>query len=162
LPTITIGVDNYGWQATKWSHFLTPHSEFWDVLGSLLQTIYDGGTLKHREYAAWAAYYEAAAQYRATAINAFQNVADSLQAIQWDAQALHAADKAERAAAKSLGIACGQLEAGDVSMLILLTTEQTYLQARLNLVQAQANRLTDTVALFQALGGGWWNEGVPE
>ncbi|MFI4923163.1 MAG: TolC family protein, partial [Burkholderiales bacterium] len=88
---------------------------------------------------------------------AFQNVADTLRALQYDANALKAALAAERAAAESLDIARRQLQLGDISYLSLLNAEQTYQQAVILLVQAQANRYADTVALFQALGGGWWN-----
>ena len=84
-------------------------------------------------------------------------MADTLHAIQSDADALNAAVAAERAAAKSVAIAQQQLQLGDVSYLALLNAEQTYQQAMVNLVQALANRYADTAALFQALGGGWWN-----
>ncbi|MFI4939577.1 MAG: efflux transporter outer membrane subunit [Burkholderiales bacterium] len=157
LPNITLGVVGYGSAALTLGDLFKSGTGFWELAGGITQPIFDGGTLKHRESAAMAAYDQAAAQYRATVLNAFQNVADALQAIQSDAQALRAADKAERAAAKSLAIARRQLELGDISTLMLLGAEQTYQQARLNLVQAQANRLADTVALFQSLGGGWWN-----
>src|SRR5208337_3075264 len=90
-------------------------------------------------------------------LTAFQNVADTLHAIQSDSDALKAAAAAERAADKSLSIVRQQLELGDVSYLALLNAEQTYQQAIISLVQTLANRYTDTAALFQALGGGWWN-----
>ncbi len=97
-----------------------------------------------------------------TMLSAFQNVADTLYAIRCDADALKAAVAAEGAAAKSLAIARTQLELGDVSYLALLNAEQTYQQAVMSRVQALANRYADTAALFQALGGGWWNRsGVP-
>lgn len=157
LPNITLGL-SVGSAATTLADLFTSGTGFWQLAGGLAQPIFDGGTLKHREGAARAAYDQAAAQYRSTVLNAFQNVADSLQAIQSDALALRAAAKAERAAARSLAIARRQRQAGDISTLLLLGSEQTYQQARLNLVQAQANRLADTVALFQSLGGGWWNK----
>ena len=74
-----------------------------------------------------------------------------------DADALQAAAVAERATADSLAIAKRQVELGDIGYVALLASEQAYQQALTNLVQAQANRYTDTAALFQALGGGWWN-----
>jgi NodT family efflux transporter outer membrane factor (OMF) lipoprotein len=158
LPNITLGITGYGSAALALTDLFKSSTAFWELAGGITQPIFDGGTLKHRESAAQAAYDQAAAQYRSTVLNAFQNVADSLQAIQSDAVALRAADKAERAAAKSLGIARRQLDLGDISVLMLLGTEQTYQQAKLNLVLAQASRLADTVALFQALGGGWWSQ----
>ena len=157
LPSVTLGVNAYGSSATSLSELFKAGSGFWTLAGNITQPVFDGGTLKHRQAAAQAAYDVAAAQYRATVINAFQNVADALQAMHYDAEAMRKAAAAEQAAARSLAIARRQLELGDLSPMALLTSEQTYLQAQLNLVQAEANRLADTVALFQALGGGWWH-----
>jgi outer membrane protein TolC len=95
--------------------------------------------------------------YRSTVITAFQNVADALHAVQSDAETLKAAFAAERAAFKSLEIARRQLQLGAISYLGLLTAENTYSTALLALVQAHAARYADTAALFQVLGGGWWN-----
>jgi outer membrane protein TolC len=84
-------------------------------------------------------------------------VADALRAIQSDAVALQRAVAFERAAARSLDIARQRLTLGDINYIGLLTAQQTYQQALINLAQAKASRYADTVALFQALGGGWWN-----
>jgi NodT family efflux transporter outer membrane factor (OMF) lipoprotein len=135
----------------------TPYNQFFSVVGSVAQPIFQGGALLHRERAAKAGFDEAAAQYRATVIGAFQNVADVLRALQSDADALQAADTTEQTAAQSLEIARGQLKLGSIAYLSVLNAEQTRQTARLALVQAQATRLSDTAALFQALGGGWWN-----
>ncbi len=156
LPNITLSA-NAGSSATAINQLFTSGTGFWALAGNLTQPIFQGGTLLHRQRAAEAAYDQAAAQYRSVVLTAFQNVADTLHAIQSDADALKAAVAAERAAAKSLAIAQKQLELGDISYLALLNAEQTYQQAVVNLVQAIANRYADTVALFQALGGGWWN-----
>ncbi|MET3119024.1 NodT family efflux transporter outer membrane factor (OMF) lipoprotein [Undibacterium sp. GrIS 1.8] len=157
LPNISLGVNTYGSAASSISDLFKAGTGFWTLAGNITQPIFEGGTLKHRQGAAQAAYDQAAAQYRATVIIAFQNVADALIAIQSDAIALKAAQRAERASAKSLAIVQRQLALGDISSANVLSSEQAYQQSRLNLVQAQAARLTDTVALFQALGGGWWN-----
>ncbi len=131
----------------------------WDrTLGAgVTQPIFDGGTLLHRERAAKAAYTEAAEQYRSTVLTAFQNVADTLNALQQDADGLKAAATAKDAAAVTLDLAQKQYQSGYVNYLGVLSAEQTYQQSVINLVQAQANRYADTAALFQALGGGWWN-----
>ena len=106
--------------------------------------------------------YEAAAwTYRGTVIGAVQNVADALRALQNDADALKAARDFERAAKISLDLAQQQMQTGYANVLILLTAQQTYLQAITQVVQARAARLSDTAALFQALGGGWWNRSAP-
>jgi NodT family efflux transporter outer membrane factor (OMF) lipoprotein len=156
LPNITLSA-NAGSSATAINQLFTAGTGFWALAGNLTQPIFQGGTLLHRQRAAEAAYDQAAAQYRSVVLTAFQNVADTLHAIQSDADALKAAVAAERAAARSLAITRSQLELGDISYLALLNAEQTYQQAVVNLVQAIANRYADTVALFQALGGGWWN-----
>ena len=130
---------------------------FWDLAAGVTQPVFEGGTLLHRERAARAAYIQAAEQYRSTVLTAFQNVADTLNALQQDAEALKTAAAARDAAAVTLDLAKKQYQSGYVNYLALLNAEQTYQQAVITLVQAHANRYADTAALFQALGGGWWN-----
>jgi NodT family efflux transporter outer membrane factor (OMF) lipoprotein len=130
---------------------------FWDLGAGVTQPIFEGGTLLHRERAAQAAFTQATEQYRSTVLTAFQNVADTLHALQQDADALKAAADARTAARVTLDLAQNQYQAGYASYLALLSAEQAYQLAVINLVQAQANRYADTAALFQALGGGWWN-----
>ena len=127
------------------------------VGGSILQTVLDGGALSAKKKAAQAMLEQADAQYRSTVLTAFRNVADTLRALEYDAVALQATVAAERAAQTSFTIARRRLELGDTTYVIVLVAELTYQQALLARVQAQANRFTDTAALFQALGGGWWN-----
>lgn len=157
LPAFILGINNAGSTALSLGSLFQSETLFWNLTGIVLQPVFEGGTLLHQQRAAEAYYHQAAALYRATVLNAFQNVADALQAIQSDATALRTASEAEASAMKSLAITRRQLLLGDVSTLRLQLSEQVYLQAKLNRVQAQANRLSDTVALFQALGGGWWN-----
>ena len=153
--SLLTGTDN-GYSPAKIGLF-TPGTGFWSLAGSVTQTLFDGFSLMHRQRAAEAAYDQAEAQYRATVLNAFQNVADTLHALEVDAEALKTAAAAEKSAAESLSITRRQLDLGAVGYLSLLTAQQAELQARINLVQAEASRHADTVALFQALGGGWWN-----
>jgi NodT family efflux transporter outer membrane factor (OMF) lipoprotein len=124
---------------------------------SMLQTVLDGGALAAKKKAAQAQLEQADAQYRSTVLTAFRNVADTLRALEYDAITLQAAVASERAAATSFTIARRRLELGDTTYVVVLLAELTYQQALLVRVQAQANRFTDTAALFQALGGGWWN-----
>ena len=157
LPQFTL-TGNAGTTANLISQlFITPGTAFWTLAGNVAQTVFDAGTLLHKERAAVAAFDQAAAMYRSTVIAAFQNVADTLHALQSDADTVKAAYAAERAAFKSLEIARRQLQLGAIGYLGLLTAENTYDTALLALVQAQAARYADTAALFQALGGGWWN-----
>jgi NodT family efflux transporter outer membrane factor (OMF) lipoprotein len=136
-------------------------TNFWNVAATLTQPIFQGGTLLHRERAARAAYDQAAQQYQATVVTAFQNTADVLHALWTDADALQAAETLQSASSLSLEIARRQQGLGDVSRLAVISAEQTDDQARLGLLQARANRYADAAALFQALGGGWWNTGKP-
>jgi len=146
-----------GTAANKIGDMFTPGTGFWTLAAGITQPIFEGGTLLHRQRGAQAAYDQAAAQYRSTVIGALQNVADALRALQYDAEGLKAATIAARTATQSLAIARRQVELGATSFLTVLNAEQTDFTAQLALVQAQALRLADTAALFQALGGGWWN-----
>lgn len=140
----------------QFNQMFSDGNKFWGVTGSVAQTIFDFGTLKHRQRATEAALEQAKAQYRSVVLTAFQNVADSLYALDADAKALAAAVTAEAAAKKTFDITRGQFEAGAINGLTLLTAQQLYIQVRVARVQAQAARYADTAALFQALGGGWW------
>jgi outer membrane protein TolC len=131
------------------------------VAGNVTQPLFHGFTLLHQERSAQAAYEQAAWTYQQTVITAFQNVADALRAIQNDADALKANREFERAAKVSLDVTMEQFNAGQIDVLLLLTAQVTYQQAVLALVQAEASRLSDAAALFQALGGGWWNRDGP-
>ncbi|HBK09355.1 MAG TPA: histidine kinase [Acetobacteraceae bacterium] len=156
LPQITLTAQ-VGNSANSAGNLFTPGTNFWSLTGGLTQPLFDGFALMHRQRAAQAAFDQAAAQYQGTVLSAFQNVADALRALQSDADAVNAASAAEQAAGRSLVIARKQLQLGQVAYLTLLNAENTYAQARLLQVQAQAARLADTAALFQALGGGWWH-----
>jgi NodT family efflux transporter outer membrane factor (OMF) lipoprotein len=156
LPSFALTADA-GSMAVVLGHLFSGGTGFWDVGAGVTQPIFQGGTLMHRERAARAAYRLAAEQYRSTVLTAFQNVADTLNALQQDADALRAAAAAKDAASVTLALTKKQLDSGYANYLALLSAEQAYQQALINLVQAQSNRYADTAALFQALGGGWWN-----
>ena len=134
-----------------------PGTLAWNLGAGITQPLFQGRKLYFQRRAAIEALQTSTDQYRQTVISAFQNVADTLRALQLDAEQLNAQAEAARAAADSLAASQRQYRAGAISYLGLLTAEQTYQQAQLALVQAQAARFTDTTALFQALGGGWWN-----
>ena len=205
LPLFNL-TGNIGRTSTQFKNLFNPEPQylFWTIAGSVTQTIFDGFSLEQKQRAAEAGWDQAAEQYKSTVVTAFQNVADVLQAIELDAQALHYALAAERAAARNLCLTVASFvkfdgrklidpilaaspefvtrfegwwkpncakerfvwksAAGDTGLFAedkkgsdVLTVEQLYLAARLNVVQARAARYADTVALFQALGGGWWN-----
>jgi outer membrane protein TolC len=129
----------------------------WSLAAGLVQPIFNGGALHAKKRAPVAAYDAAQAQYQSTVLNAFLGVANALRAIDTDADAVNATADAERLANDALALVQRQYQLGAVSYLASLDAQRTALNTRVALVQARAARLTDTAALFQALGGGWWN-----
>jgi NodT family efflux transporter outer membrane factor (OMF) lipoprotein len=156
LPSFTITAD-IGASALALSSLTSSDAGFWDLGAQLTQPIFQGGALMHKERAARAAYLQAQEQYRSAVIAAFQNVADTLAALEHDAETLRASAASTAAAKVTLDVVRAQQRAGYASYLQLLGAEQTHQTAVIAQVQAQVNRFADTAALFQALGGGWWN-----
>ena len=130
---------------------------FWSLYGDVNQPIFQGGTLLHQERAATQALKQAAAQYQSTVIAAYQNVADTLHLSLSDAERSPPMSRRRMSAKVTYDLTRRQAESGYVDTLTLLGAETTYQQTLLARVQAQAARYGDTIALFQALGGGWWN-----
>src|SRR6266446_575901 len=151
FPQLTLS-GSYGTAATSAGKLFDPGTQLWNIGASLLQA---------RKRGAVAAYDQAFAQYRQTVLGAFQNVADVLLALEFDAAALKAQAEAEAAARESLEVTRMQLQFGAANYLALFNAQRQYEQARIGLAQAQAARYADTAALFQALGGGWWKRGEP-
>jgi NodT family efflux transporter outer membrane factor (OMF) lipoprotein len=156
LPNITLTADA-GSTALSIDKVFSSGTGFWGLGAAAMAPLFEGGTLLHQERAAKAAYVQAAEQYRSTILSAFQNVADTLTALQQDAEGLKAAANAADDAQETLDLSQRQWHDGYIGYLALLSAEQADQQARINLVQAQANRYADTAALIQALGGGWWH-----
>ena len=156
LPNITLS-GNAGTNALSIGQLLNPGTYFWNLGASLLAPLFDGGTRLHQERGARYALQQSAEQYRSTVLTAFQNVADTLVALEQDANTLKSTKAAADAAKTSLDISRVQYKDGYAAYLAVLNADQAYQQARLSLVQAEADRFTDTAALFQALGGGWWH-----
>ncbi len=156
LPAITL-TGQVGGASTALSSLFTAQNGFYSLGADLAQPIFQGGALYHRQKAAEATLDQAKAQYRSTVLTAFQNVADALQALDADATGLAAAERAETAAKSVFDITRRQQETGQAAGLAVMQAEETYEQALIGRIQAQAARYADTVALYQALGGGWWN-----
>jgi len=156
LPQFSI-TGSYGGNADQFSWMFRHGGPFWNLVGDVTQPLFQGGTLLHRKRAAQQALKQAAAQYQSAVITAYQNVADTLHASLSDAEAFTAEVEAERAAKVTYDLTLRQMQVGYINTLTLLIAETAYDQALLSRVQAQATRYADAVALFQALGGGWWN-----
>jgi NodT family efflux transporter outer membrane factor (OMF) lipoprotein len=160
-PRITLN-GSYGSEATKTGDLFSAGSAVWNLGAGLLQPLFHGGELRAKRRAAIAAYDGALADYRQTVLLAFRNVADSLRALELDAQGLRAQAEAEQAARESFEMAQKQFHIGAVSHLTVLIAEGQYRETKVALVQARAARYADTAALFQSLGGGWWNRAERE
>jgi NodT family efflux transporter outer membrane factor (OMF) lipoprotein len=159
-PQLTL-TGTIGQEAVGFSQLFNSNSSAWSLGGGLLAPIFSGGQLQANRRAAIAAYDAAAANYRQTVLAAFANVADALRALQTDALALQAQIEAQHQARDAFEMASRQFNVGAASYLTLLNAQQQVQQTRIAVVQAQADRFADTVALFQALGGGWWNGPPP-
>ena len=155
LPQITLSAN----AGKTWSNVpdLSPSGAFWAVGGNLAQKVFDAGALAYKQRAAEEAAQQALAQYRGVVLTAFQNVADMLVALQADLRTIAAARRAKQAAEQTVGLMRRQLEQGEINLALLIEAQRAYLETSTALVDAEAARLADTVALFQALGGGWWN-----
>jgi NodT family efflux transporter outer membrane factor (OMF) lipoprotein len=155
-PQFTLSA-NAGVQSLTLDKIFSAPARAWSLGGGVLAPIFNGGSLLARRKAAEAAYDQALAQYQQTVLNAFLGVANALQALDSDAQTLRAQAEAEALAVQSLDLVAQQVQAGAASALALLDAERSVQQTRIALAQARGARYADTAALFQALGGGWWN-----
>ena len=156
LPQLNLSA-SYGVESLSTGTLFGAGNDLWNLGAGLTQPLFHGFTLLHEKRESEAAYDVALFNYKATVVSAFQNVSDALRAVEADADALAAAVDAEHSAQQSIDIAKMQFDAGSITYLILLTSQQQYQQAKLSLAQAEAQRFADTAALFQALGGGWWS-----
>jgi NodT family efflux transporter outer membrane factor (OMF) lipoprotein len=160
LPQLTLSAA-YGGESLSFATLLKPGSMTWNLAAGMTQPLFAGGTLRAKRRAAIDQFDQARAQYELTVLQAFQNIADTLTALNNDAQALKSEDDAVGSAKAGLDLLQKQYDDGAVNYVSLLIAEQSYQQARIAQVRAAASRLGDTVALFQALGGGWWNRNDP-
>ncbi len=156
LPQFSLS-GNYGGESLSLGSLFSPASLIWGLAGSVTQPLFEGGRLVHQRRAADAAFDQAAARYRSVVLAAFADVANALRALDYDAQALSAQVAAEHTAHASLELSAERFHTGAISHLELLDAEVAYAQSHISLAVAQAARFADTAALFQALGGGWWN-----
>lgn len=156
LPQVPLSAQ-YGWLSTVPSELFTNMNNIWNYVGNYSQPVFHGGALWYARQEAIDAYKVAANNYQQTVLNAFQNVSDSLSAIQNDAKEYNREYNANYSAGKSLSIIRQQYKLGGVNYLTVLNAEAQYEQTVLALIKAKTARYSDTAALYQALGGGWWN-----
>jgi NodT family efflux transporter outer membrane factor (OMF) lipoprotein len=155
-PRITLSA-GLASNATRIEDLFSSGTSIWNLGAGLLQPLFHGGELTAKRRAAIAAYDQAHSRYRDTVLQAFRDVADVLRTLETDARTLLARSDAEASARDLFDVARKQFQAGAVSYLTLLNAQQQYQQTRISLIEARAARFSDSAALFQALGGGWWN-----
>ncbi|HHT0593719.1 TPA: efflux transporter outer membrane subunit [Legionella anisa] len=152
---------NYGWFSTTLSTLFNPMNNVWNYGGQIAQTLLKGGALRAKRKMAIAEYEYAFARYKKIMLEAFFDVADVLHALEFDAQLLQAQVGAEQNTQARLNLITNQYQLGKTNYISVLSAKEAYLHAHLNVIQAEAARYSDTAALFQSLGGGWWNNPTP-
>ena len=136
----------------------TSGGSVWNFGAALAQPIFNGGALGRRNARPWQPTKRPAATYQQVVLQAFEQVADSLRAIDHDAQTLQARSEAAAQAEATYNIASRRYGAGGISQLSLLDAQRQYLQTSIDRTNSAAGRYADSASLFQALGGGWWND----
>jgi NodT family efflux transporter outer membrane factor (OMF) lipoprotein len=156
LPSVTLS-GGFKLATNSASRLFPANGRSWSVAADATVPVFEGGTLWFKRKAALNEYDRAMALYRQTVLAAFEQVADTLRGIDHDAAVLSAEDRALSSAGEALGLVQANYEAGIATYLEVLNADSQYHQAKIADLQAVAVRYQDTVALFAALGGGWWN-----
>jgi NodT family efflux transporter outer membrane factor (OMF) lipoprotein len=156
FPSFTLN-GSYGWNSTHIKDLIKDTSSIWNIGANIAAPLFHGGTLSAKRQAAIEVYNQSLANYRQTVLSSFAQVADNLRAIEHDAGTLQAESQALIAAEEALKLIHANYKSGLANYLQVLIANNQYHQAKIAYIQAQAQRLQDTVALFVALGGGWWD-----
>ncbi len=159
-PTLTLSASG-GFEATNIAKWFSLPSRFWSLGAALPETVFEGGKRRAQVGMTKAQFDSTVATYRQTVLTAFQQVEDNLSALRILGDEAVAADRAVKAAKDSLDIATYQYKAGTVNYLTVITAQATYLANEQTVVNLLARRLTASVQLVQALGGGWDASQVP-
>jgi NodT family efflux transporter outer membrane factor (OMF) lipoprotein len=155
FPSFTLN-GSYGFGSNTPNSLFKSNSSFWNLGANISAPLFRGGTLWYGRQAALDAYKLASANYRQTVLSAFAQVADTLRALEHDAELVHAQSHALKAAEAVLRLIQANYKAGTANYVQVLLADGQYQQAQIGYLQAQAQRYQDTAALFVALGGGWW------
>ncbi len=156
FPSFTLN-GTYGQNNSSLSGLFGKNANFWSLGTDITAPLFNGGTLSAKKQAAVDAYQQSLALYRQTVLGAFAQVADTVRALEHDAEAMQAESQSVSASEQSLHLARVNYQAGLINYLQVLAANIQYRQAKIAYLQARAQRLQDTTALFVALGGGWWN-----
>jgi outer membrane protein TolC len=157
LPTLTL-TGTVGTNSSDITNLFSPASLFWSIGAGVLAPLFRGGTLWHQRKAAVYAFNAALADYRQTVLGALQQVADTLRALEHDAAGIEAEARAVAAAREGLELVRIAYAKGTASYVQVLIADVQLHQAQLAYLEVAGARLSDTVTLMVALGGGWWND----
>ena len=155
-PSITLS-GSVGAAALDPGHLFNPASLMWSIAAGLTAPVFDGGTREAERQAALAEFKASAADYRQTVLQAFGQVADTMQALAHDGQLLTDQRQALDVASESVRLQRTSYSGGGSGILPLLDAQRQYQRARLGYVRAEAQRYQDTIQLLVAMGGGWWD-----
>jgi NodT family efflux transporter outer membrane factor (OMF) lipoprotein len=155
-PSITLSA-SLGTEALDPGHLFDPSGLIWSIASGLTQPIFDGGTRQAERRAALASFKASAADYQQTVLEAFEQVADVLQALTHDAELLAEQKHALDLALESVRLQRIDYARGGIGILNLLDAQRQYQQALQGEIKAEAQRYLDTTQLLVAMGGGWWD-----
>lgn len=158
-PNITLSA-SVGQAALSTGTLFDKSGFIWSLAGNLTAPIFHGGTLEADRRGATDDFKAALADYEQTVLVSFGQVADLLQALNHDAQLLRTQQRALTAASEAVRLQRLGYSGGGEGIIPVLDAERQYQQARLGYVRAQAQRFQDTVQLFVAMGGGWWDADI--
>ena len=152
FPQITLSA-TLGSQALTAASLFGSGSLVWGVAGQLVQPIFNKGLGPERD-AAKAGFDAVSANYKQTVLKGLREVADVLTALDNNKQILSGYTGADAAAQEQLTITGNRYKLGSASYLELLQAQSEAEQYQLELIASQARRLSDSVAFYQAMGGG--------
>jgi NodT family efflux transporter outer membrane factor (OMF) lipoprotein len=156
FPSFTLN-GTFGQGSSSMSGLFGSNANFWSLGADIAAPLFNGGTLSAKKQSAIDAYQQSLAIYRQTVLGAFAQVADTVRALEHDAETMQAESQSVSTSADSLHLSQVNYQAGLTNYLQVISADIQYHEAKLGYLQAQAQRLQDTTALYVALGGGWWN-----
>jgi NodT family efflux transporter outer membrane factor (OMF) lipoprotein len=157
FPSFTLN-GSYGVGSNTTNNLVKSDSSFWNLGANVSAPLFRGGTLWYGRQAAIDAYQVSLSNYRQTVLSAFAQVADTLRALEHDAELVHDQSLALSAAEEASRLIQANYEAGTANYVQVLIANIQYQQAKIGYIQTLAQRYQDTVALFVSLGGGWWTD----
>ena len=154
FPAVTLSATG-GFQSSLLSQLFTLPSRYWSLGPALAQIIFDAGLRRAQTAQAIATYDENVANYRQTVLTGFQEVEDNLAALRILEQEAAVQDEAVKAARESLAIVLNQYRAGTANYLAVVVIQAAALSNERAAINILGRRLTASVTLIKALGGGW-------